>query len=39
MNEKFIERLRTEIEEIKESGLFKNERIIASPQGAEITVT
>jgi len=38
MNEKFIERLRTEIEEIKSSGLYKNERIIASPQGAEITV-
>ena len=39
MNEKFIDRLRTEIEEIKESGLFKNERTIASPQGAEITVS
>src|SRR5574339_341611 len=38
MNEKFIERLRTEIEEIKTSGLYKNERIITSPQGAEITV-
>jgi glycine C-acetyltransferase len=38
MNEKFIERLRTEIQEIKDSGLFKNERIIASSQGAEITV-
>jgi glycine C-acetyltransferase len=39
MNEIFIDRLRTEIEEIKESGLFKNERTIASPQGAEITVS
>jgi glycine C-acetyltransferase len=38
MNEKFIERLRTEIEDIKTSGLYKNERIITSPQGAEITV-
>ena len=39
MNEKFIERLKTEIEEITTSGLYKTERIIASPQGAEITVT
>src|SRR5215217_4381497 len=38
MNEKFIERLRTEIEEIKTAGLYKNERIISSPQGAAITV-
>ena len=38
MNEKFVERLKTEIEEIKTSGLYKIERIITSPQGAEITV-
>src|SRR3954465_4226441 len=38
MNEKFITRLRSEIEEIKTAGLYKTERIIASPQGAEITV-
>ncbi|TCJ18777.1 glycine C-acetyltransferase [Flaviaesturariibacter flavus] len=38
MNEKFVERLRTEIEEIRTSGLYKNERIITSPQGPEITV-
>ncbi len=38
MNEKFVERLRTELEEIKDSGLFKTERIITSPQGAEIIV-
>lgn len=38
MNEKFIGRLKTEIEEIKDSGLFKNERVITSPQGAEIVV-
>jgi glycine C-acetyltransferase len=38
MNEKFVERLRSEIEEIKASGLYKNERIISSSQGAEITV-
>src|SRR5438045_2948514 len=38
MNEKFIERLQSEIEEIKASGLYKNERTITSPQGAVITV-
>src|SRR6476619_2356854 len=38
MNEKFVERLKSEVEEIKTSGLYKTERIIASPQGAEITV-
>ena len=31
-------RLQSELSEIKESGLYKNERIITSPQGAEITV-
>ena len=38
MNTKFAERIATELEEIKISGLFKNERIIASEQGAEIVV-
>lgn len=38
MNEKFAQRIATEVEGIRESGLFKTERIIASPQGAEITV-
>jgi glycine C-acetyltransferase len=38
MNESFIKRLQTEIQEIKDSGLFKAERVITSPQGAEITV-
>lgn len=38
MNDKFVERLQTEIQEIKDAGLYKNERIITSPQGAEITV-
>ena len=38
MNEKFVARLRSEVEEIKTSGLYKSERIITSPQGAEITV-
>ena len=38
MNEKFVDRLRTEIGEIKGAGLYKNERVISSPQGAEIVV-
>ncbi len=38
MNEKFIQRISRELEEIKSSGLFKTERIIESPQGAEIIV-
>ena len=38
MNEKLVQRIEKEIEEIKASGLFKSERVITSPQGAEITV-
>src|SRR5215510_16251265 len=38
MNEKFASRIAKEVEEIKTSGLYKNERIITSPQGAEIVV-
>jgi glycine C-acetyltransferase len=38
MNESLIKRLSGELEEIKASGLYKTERIIESPQGAEITV-
>jgi glycine C-acetyltransferase len=38
MNEKFADRIRKEIQEIKDSGLYKTERVITSPQGAEITV-
>lgn len=38
MNENFVNRIGKEIEEIKTSGLYKTERIINSPQGAEITV-
>ncbi|MBO9635512.1 MAG: glycine C-acetyltransferase [Chitinophagaceae bacterium] len=38
MNNNLVKRLAVEIEEIKSAGLFKTERIIASPQGAEITV-
>lgn len=35
---KFREHLQKEIASIKEAGLYKEERIIASPQGAEITL-
>lgn len=38
MNQKFVERISHEIEEIKQSGLYKTERVIESPQGAEIVV-
>lgn len=38
MNESFINRIGEELEEIKTAGLFKNERIITSDQGAEIEV-
>jgi len=38
MNEKFVQRIYSEIEEIEKAGLLKKERIITSPQGAEITV-
>ena len=38
MNEKLVKRIASEIEEIKASGLYKTERIIESPQGAEIFV-
>jgi len=38
MNESFINRMGKELEEIKSAGLYKNERIITSDQGAEIEV-
>ncbi|HEV8284798.1 MAG TPA: glycine C-acetyltransferase [Chitinophagaceae bacterium] len=38
MNTNLINRLQKEIEEIKASGLYKTERVISSPQGAEIIV-
>lgn len=38
MNENLVKRLAGEIEGIKASGLYKSERIIESPQGAEIKV-
>lgn len=39
MNISFVKRIAGELEEIKASGLFKSERIIAGVQGAEITVS
>lgn len=38
MNTKFSDRIKTELAEIEAAGLFKNERIITSEQGAEIVV-
>jgi glycine C-acetyltransferase len=38
MNTKFASRISGELEEIRSAGLFKNERIISSEQGAEIIV-
>lgn len=38
MNEKFVQRIAREVEEIRAAGLFKTERVITSPQGPEITV-
>jgi glycine C-acetyltransferase len=38
MNEQFVSRIKAEVEEISAAGLYKNERIITSEQGAEIIV-
>ena len=38
MNNSFVNRIAAELEEIKAAGLFKNERVISSVQGAEIIV-
>ena len=38
MNPKFTQRIAHEVEEVKAAGLYKKERIIVSPQGAEIEV-
>lgn len=38
MNHTFVSRISAGLDEIREAGLFKSERIITSPQGAEITV-
>jgi glycine C-acetyltransferase len=37
MNESFLQHLAEETEKIKESGLFKKERVISSPQSPQIT--
>lgn len=39
MYTKFQDHLTNELSGIKEAGLFKNERILISPQGAEITIS
>ncbi|MDN3658296.1 glycine C-acetyltransferase [Ferruginibacter paludis] len=38
MNQQFVQRIATELSAIETAGLLKKERIIASPQGAEIVV-
>jgi len=38
MNTKLTERIRSEVEEIRQNGLYKTERIIESPQGVDIAV-
>ena len=38
MNPSFAKRIAAELDEIKAAGLFKSERIISSPQGAEMQV-
>jgi len=38
MNQKLVQRVGAELEEIKQAGLFKTERVIESPQGAVIKV-
>ncbi len=38
MNEKLVQRVGAELEEIKQAGLFKTERVIESPQAAVIKV-
>jgi glycine C-acetyltransferase len=38
MNKKFEQRIAREVEDIQKAGLYKTERIITSPQGAEISV-
>ena len=38
MNENLVKRIGKELDEIQAAGLFKRERVISSPQGAEIVV-
>ena len=37
MNQAFREHLRTELEHLRQQGLYKTERVITSPQGAQVT--
>jgi len=39
MDQGFLQRIETELQEIDQAGLYKRERIITTPQGAEISVT
>lgn len=39
MDLSFVDRLQSELSEIKDAGLFKSERVITTPQGAEIQVS
>lgn len=39
MDQSFIERLQSELTDIREAGLFKSERVITTPQGADIQVS
>src|SRR5678815_1117031 len=38
MDQRFLDSIRDQIASIRESGLYKKERVISSPQGAEIAV-
>src|SRR4026208_1176947 len=38
MDQRFLDSIRDQIASIRESGLYKQERVISSPQGAEIAV-
>jgi glycine C-acetyltransferase len=38
MNHKFVDRISSELDEIRNAGLYKTERVISSAQGAEIMV-
>ena len=38
MYDSYRDHLAIQLEEIREAGLYKNERVIVSPQGAEITL-
>jgi len=39
LNSKFIDNLKAETQKLREAGLYKSERVITSPQRAEISVT